>query len=128
MCTKTCRACGNEYPLTTEYFYSNGFTPNGTKKWKPTCKACEKAERVAGHEELIKEVFPVLECSICGYNRCKQALDFHHTNPEEKEYSIARFRTSRRNREVVIAELKKCVLLCSNCHREVHAGLINLGE
>ena len=89
--TKICRACGDEMPLTKEYFYSNGYTPNGTRKWKPTCKSCEKAERIDGHEELIKEVFPVLECSICGYNKCKQALDFLKELAEEKGESFNKY-------------------------------------
>lgn len=126
--TKICRTCGDELPLTKEHFYSNGYHPSGKQKWKPTCKLCEKGERLDLFDGLIAEVFPVLECSVCQYSKCRQALEFHHLDPAQKEYGVATFRSSRRNREVVIAELKKCVLLCANCHREVHAGLINLGE
>lgn len=124
---KTCRSCNIEYPLSTEYFYSNGYTPNGTKKWKPTCKSCENSERKDSYEKLISEVFPILECQVCGYNKCKAALEFHHLDPTLKEYQVSTFQSSRRNKELVLAELRKCVLLCSNCHRELHAGLINLG-
>ncbi|AKN44340.1 HNH endonuclease [Salmonella phage NR01] len=126
--TKVCRACGDELPLTTEYFYSNGYHPSGKKKWKPTCKLCENGERKDSYYAMINEVFPKLECQICGYSKCKAALEFHHLDPAEKEYSVSTFKSSRRNKEVVLAELKKCVLLCSNCHREIHAGITVLGE
>ena len=64
------------------------------------------------------------KCQICGYNRCVQALDFHHVNPKEKslDFSINTGRSWQTTRD----EIKKCILLCSNCHREVHAGLIPL--
>ena len=126
MDTKVCKMCNTELPLTKEYFYPNGYTPKGTKKWKPTCKACEKADKVESYEKLISDLFPNMACNICGYNKCKNALEFHHIDPQAKEYSIASFRYTPRNKEVMIAELKKCVLLCANCHREVHAGVTKI--
>lgn len=66
------------------------------------------------------------KCQLCGYNKCIQALEFHHVNPEEKEldFGINANRSWAATRE----EIKKCVLLCANCHREVHAGLYNLED
>jgi hypothetical protein len=58
-------------------------------------------------------------CAECGYNRCAQALEFHHINGTEKEFSIAQ---RIRSLESIVAEVKKCVLLCCRCHREVHYG------
>src|SRR5690606_33960089 len=46
------------------------------------------------------------------------ALDFHHVNPEEKEYSFNQL--VKKNWNEVVSELKKCVLLCKNCHAEQH--------
>lgn len=60
------------------------------------------------------------KCQICGYDKCDEALEFHHINPEEKEYSFAKLRSRPRSVEVLKEELKKCILLCSNCHKEVH--------
>jgi hypothetical protein len=60
------------------------------------------------------------KCGICGYNRCIGALDFHHLNPSEKEFSLT---ASTASRQVFVEELRKCVCLCSNCHREVHSGI-----
>jgi predicted HNH restriction endonuclease len=59
------------------------------------------------------------KCQLCGYERCVSAMDFHHTDPSEKDFVIS----SRMSWEVIVKELRKCVLLCSNCHREVHAGM-----
>ena len=64
------------------------------------------------------------KCLICGYNRCINAFDFHHLDPKEKDFAISG--NCNRAWEKVKSELDKCVMLCSNCHREVHAGLVKL--
>lgn len=61
-------------------------------------------------------------CSRCGYDTCDKALEFHHTDPNKKDSAISRLHKT----EDIIKEVEKCVLLCSNCHRELHAGLFNL--
>lgn len=62
------------------------------------------------------------KCCICGYNKAISALEFHHISPEEKEYGIGAKGTCH-NIEQDIAEIRKCVLVCANCHREIHEGL-----
>lgn len=62
-------------------------------------------------------------CQICGYDACKQALEFHHLIPEEKEYTVAQ-KTYTKWDDLVL-ELRKCILVCANCHREIHSGLID---
>ena len=57
-------------------------------------------------------------CSICGYAKCPSAFDFHHVDAATKDFVIS----SKSSWEAVEPELKKCLLLCANCHREVHAG------
>ncbi len=59
-------------------------------------------------------------CSRCGYNRCPEALEFHHRDASAKEFGISA-RGHTRSWERVRAELEKCVLVCANCHRELHA-------
>lgn len=61
------------------------------------------------------------QCCICSYKRAISALEFHHINPEEKEYGIAAQGTCH-NIQRDIAEIRKCVLVCVNCHREIHEG------
>lgn len=63
-------------------------------------------------------------CSVCGYNRCVNALDFHHIDKKQKDFTVgSNFSYSK---ERIKAELRKCVILCSNCHREYHNGFITL--
>ena len=59
-------------------------------------------------------------CQKCGYNRCSDALDFHHLDSSSKEFGISQ-RGYTRSWKKVVEELAKCVLLCANCHRELHA-------
>ena len=64
------------------------------------------------------------KCQICGYNKCNSALEFHHINPEEKDFTFSN--TLLIQWEKVKEELKKCICVCANCHREIHEGLINI--
>ena len=64
------------------------------------------------------------KCSICGYDRCINAFDFHHLDPQQKDFSISG--NCNRAWDKVKAELDKCIIVCSNCHREIHAGYIKL--
>jgi len=61
-------------------------------------------------------------CELCGYDRCPEALEFHHLNGEEKDFGISS-KGYTRSWAAVRRELEKCALLCANCHREVHAGI-----
>lgn len=65
------------------------------------------------------------KCQICGYNRCLRALVFHHINPDEKEFSIS---SKVRNKEDMLKEVDKCILVCANCHAEIHEGLIDIKD
>ena len=59
-------------------------------------------------------------CELCGYDKSISALHFHHRNPEEKDFSIS-------SKSYSISKLKKevdkCILVCSNCHSEIHDKL-----
>lgn len=60
-------------------------------------------------------------CQVCGYARCDRAMHFHHVNPENKSFGIGGTHTTAWKK--VKVELEKCVLLCGNCHSEVHDGM-----
>jgi len=63
------------------------------------------------------------KCVKCGYDKCIEALEFHHLNPEAKEKrDNGRGIDRRKSFEKQKPELDKCILLCANCHREEHYG------
>ena len=60
------------------------------------------------------------ECERCGYNKCIGALEFHHLDPTEKEFPLTGNTNSLVRQK---AEADKCILVCANCHREIHNGM-----
>jgi len=75
-------------------------------------------------KKKLKEAFGGY-CSVCGYSRCLEALDFHHLDPSGKHASVVDILTNGSYNDAY-EEAKKCKLVCSNCHREIHAGLITI--
>lgn len=67
------------------------------------------------------------KCNLCGYNKTNSALEFHHINPLEKEYGIASSGTCH-DLEKDLQEVSKCILVCANCHREIHDNLFSQEE
>lgn len=65
------------------------------------------------------------KCELCGYARCMGALEFHHRDPSKKDFGISMNGLTRAWTKVK-AEVEKCVLVCANCHREIHAGITQL--
>ena len=62
-------------------------------------------------------------CVVCKYFRCTDALQFHHLNPAAKDFDLGEIRASPVSWARIVAELKKCVMVCSRCHTEIHAGM-----
>ncbi len=61
------------------------------------------------------------KCSCCGYDKCLAALEFHHVDPKTKSGNSTFWLKWPWHK--ARSELDACVLVCSNCHREIHAGL-----
>ena len=59
------------------------------------------------------------KCEICNYNKCSKALEFHHKDHQEKDFSISQSKKYY-TWEKIKKELDKCILVCANCHREIH--------
>lgn len=80
-------------------------------------------------KKLAKELFGN-RCQICRYDRCLRSLHFHHINEKEKIFPISKMFISKLHRRPSIREfvleLNKCVLICGNCHGEIHDNLINI--
>ena len=62
------------------------------------------------------------KCEKCGYDKCVAAMDFHHINPKEKNFGIGQ-NGNTNSIEKLKKEVDKCLLLCANCHRELHDQL-----
>ncbi len=67
------------------------------------------------------------KCIKCGYNTCNRALEFHHIDPDEKDFNISQANT-KYTFDKIKKELDKCVLLCGNCHAELHDGLFEITD
>lgn len=94
-------------------------------RWR--CKKC-RVTAVQKRRDKIKEMavqYKGGKCCVCGYNKYLGALEFHHLNPNEKDFGISN-KGYTRSFEKVKEELDKCILVCSNCHKEIHAGLIDI--
>ena len=90
------------------------------KKW-----SVEAVQRRREKLKLLAVEYKGGECEVCGYKKCVNALEFHHIDPNEKEFGVGENGYTRSS-EAIKKELDKCILVCSNCHREIHAGLIDV--
>lgn len=123
-------------PLKTKKDYTNGKKcPNCTllkplnefykrrNKTEPSvyCKICTNVQTSIRQRKLKQKCVEYKGscCSICGYNQYQGALEFHHTDPSQKDFNLSKVRTTSFNDKIRV-ELDKCILLCSNCHKETH--------
>lgn len=65
------------------------------------------------------------ECQLCGYKKCHRALSFHHKDPSKKDFGLSAAGLTR-SWEKTVKELDKCILVCANCHMEIHEGLVKV--
>lgn len=134
-----------EFGLTTHWAERRSASGNGDKRLQLQCARhgtttfmlrnkggyrCAKCrtEAVVKRRRKVKRLL-VDEaggaCRVCGYSRCIAALQFHHLDPAEKRFALSH-RGVARSLDAARAEAAKCVLLCSNCHAEVEAGMVKL--
>jgi len=112
---KLCKKCN----LKLNYSNKSGF-----------CKKCKSPAKT--RSEIISEFrrkrkkllveYKGGKCEICGYNKCIGALEFHHKNPIEKNFGIAKKGTTKSWKKDK-KEVDKCILICANCHREKNEQL-----
>jgi hypothetical protein len=115
---KICNLCNSEKPLSE--FFSNGYQPNGIKKYKAKCKSCQKQYDRSKFRNTVSEIMGGYCCKICGYSKCLEAIEFHHIDPSIKEWKLSDLVTNKK--ETIEKELAKGILVCANCHREIHYG------
>jgi len=112
---KVCKKCKKEKSI-------KDFAKNG-KSTRVYCKNCE-AKRARDNYYKTQEYIRFIKdkCVKCGYSKNPAALDFHHPN-KNKENNIATLckrHLSSKQKTLIENEFRKCILLCSNCHREEH--------
>lgn len=128
--------CKEELPLTSEFFSDK--VVKGVNKMQYTCRNCRSVYIKKHYEQnkdtyLIKasesrdrkrdwfnEIKSTLSCERCGENR-PWVLDFHHKEGQKdgREKSIA-LMVNNCSKEDILNEIKKCIVLCANCHRDLH--------
>lgn len=118
---KICYHCKQEKEL--DEFYVRKDSPSGRQG---ICKICMNRAVADRRLLLIKKARESRggKCEVCGYDKCQQALEFHHTDPSGKEFPLTDGRS--RSWERMKKEVDKCILLCANCHREYHYGILDL--
>lgn len=117
---KTCKECNKEFPKDLDHFYGSGFTKLGNQKFKSRCKKCYESVQKSRFEERIARFYGKYECQVCGYNKCRAAIEFHHIEESKKDFEISKMR--HYSEASLFAELEKCMIVCANCHREIHHG------
>ncbi len=90
---------------------------------KYTKYECKKCKALSVKKFSLKRKIEMINykggvCCKCGYNKNLAALEFHHINPEEKLFELSYH--SGQIWETITKELDKCLLLCANCHKEIH--------
>lgn len=115
--TKICTKCGRQLPI-EDFYWRN----KKEGKRRSECKYCHNnyvKVKYQQHQNDIEELKSQLKCAKCGDSR-GYVLDFHHIDPEIKDKSISRLISSNASLKRIEEEMKKCVCLCANCHREFH--------
>jgi hypothetical protein len=85
----------------------------------------QKRRGLARKLELVRSAGG--KCSICGYHKNLAALVFHHTGSTSKDFKLDMRSLSNRKLEPVLKEIEKCILVCANCHAELHNPHLDLG-
>lgn len=101
-----------------------------TKFNRSVCKSCIHIQRREHRRDCKSDIvnYKGGKCQICGYNKSIFALELHHIDPKTKDAKIVRVLSKSRkfNLGKYKEELDKCILLCCNCHKEVHRDITQL--
>jgi len=104
----TCTICNRTYIYNTKKKTGHTLTK---------CNSCMANKNRLLIKEKINQ-YKQKGCEICGYSKNLAALHFHHINPQEKEFEVSS--NMCRKWEKIETEIKKCILVCANCHIELH--------
>lgn len=93
------------------------------KEWRADNKEKRKAYNTKWQEDKKRWFYEYkvgLQCERCGYNKCVEGLAFHHKSHGDKDFNITFGVGNFYPREIIMEEIGKCVVLCLNCHAELH--------
>jgi predicted HNH restriction endonuclease len=107
---KVCPLCKKTKPLDSFYARKNGNAVG-------YCCDCVSKSRAERNKTWKNDIVAYMggKCHFCGYNKCAAALELHHKH--DKSFGISKKRLGIYD---MVDELKKCILICANCHRELH--------
>ena len=111
---KACASCKTEKEYTD--FHKSSSRKDGLY---PYCKDCAREYMASSRIVYTKPFFDYKVekgCESCGYNEHSAALQFDHIDPSQKHEAVATMMSKRRPAELVWEEIKKCRVLCANCH------------
>lgn len=97
---------------------SKSYYQKNKKRWRKYQRQLRQSYYIQW-KEIVLGVFGSIECKECGYNKCFGVIDFHHREPKEKYILISHLFRLKPTPER-IKEIKKCDMLCKNCHYEHH--------
>lgn len=121
---KICRVCKINKSIIE--FYKRKDSKDG---YGNECIKCTRKRLTMRYREQRKWIIEYKlkkGCLICSYNKCARALHFHHLDDFIKEFHIGHLKTY--SDDHIIKEIKKCVVICSNCHMEYMEGLIDINK
>lgn len=114
--------CIDCWKIENRKYRKQWYNKNKDKAITILCK--NKKKRCEEHQNIINDIKNKSGCIICKYNKCSKALDFHHI--KDKNFSIGEMNKRGFSIEKILKEIEKCVIVCSNCHREIHENLIDI--
>lgn len=97
-----------------------------TRTYKDRAEYLKKS--VASRRRKLREMaveYGGGKCKICGYKKCNRALSFHHLDPAKKDFGLSADGFTR-SWEKIKPELDKCILVCANCHMEIHENITSV--
>lgn len=117
---KICEICENKFETkSSTRIYCYDCSGESTRLDNST----RKHQKTILRNNMKKQAVKLLggKCCICGYDKCIDALEFHHRDPSIKEFKLGSGNTM--SWKEYKAEALKCMLVCSNCHKEIHYKL-----